>query len=62
MRERVGCPPKLRSVPRRRLIGVVGAGGIGLELKHHVSTILLIILLTVVLLETVVGRQRAKLI
>ena len=59
-----------RNIRTATVIGVVGAGGIGLELKgrfemfnyHHVSTILLVIFLTVVLLEAVVGRLRAKLI
>jgi phosphonate transport system permease protein len=50
------------------VLGIVGAGGIGMELKgrwdlfdySHVGTILLIIFLTVVLLEAVSQRIRKK--
>jgi phosphonate transport system permease protein len=59
-----------RNVRTATIIGIVGAGGIGVELKgrwdmfhyQHVATILLAIFLTVVLLEQVVGRLRARLI
>lgn len=59
-----------RNVRTATIIGIVGAGGIGVELKgrwdmfhyQHVATILLAIFLTVVLLEQVVGRLRRRLI
>ncbi len=50
------------------VLGIVGAGGIGMELKgrwdmfdySHVSTILLVIFITVLLLEYLSQRLRAK--
>lgn len=59
-----------RNIRSATVIGLVGAGGIGLELKgrfdlfnyHHVATILLVIFLTVLLLEQVVGRLRSRLL
>jgi phosphonate transport system permease protein len=59
-----------RNVRMATVIGVVGAGGIGIELKGrfdmfnfgHVSTILLVIFLTVMLLERLTQRLRGRLI
>ena len=59
-----------RNIRSATVIGLVGAGGIGLELKgrfdlfnyHHVATILLVIFITVLVLEQVVGRMRSKLL
>ncbi len=59
-----------RNIRSATVIGLVGAGGIGLELKgrfelfnyHHVATILLVIFLTVLVLEQVVGRLRSRLL
>ena len=59
-----------RNVRMATVIGIVGAGGIGQELKGrydmfdygHVATILLMIFLTVFLLDQIAGRIRAKLI
>jgi len=59
-----------RNIRSATVIGLVGAGGIGLELKgrfelfnyHHVATILLAIFLTVLVLEQVVGRLRRKML
>ena len=52
------------------VVGIVGAGGIGQELKGrydmfeygHVATILLAIFLTVFILDQISGRIRSKLI
>ena len=57
-----------RNIRAAPVLGIVGAGGIGTELKgrwdlfdySHVATILLIIFLTVGLLEIVTQRLRAK--
>jgi len=57
-----------RNIRTATVLGIVGAGGIGTELKgrwdlfdySHVATILLIIFLTVGLLEIVTQRLRAK--
>jgi phosphonate transport system permease protein len=59
-----------RNVRMATVIGIVGAGGIGQELKGrydlfdygHVSTILLMIFLTVFVLDQISGRIRSKLI
>jgi phosphonate transport system permease protein len=59
-----------RNVRMATVIGVVGAGGIGIELKGrfdmfdfgHVSTILLVIFVTVLLLEQISQRLRGRLI
>jgi phosphonate transport system permease protein len=59
-----------RNIRTATVIGVVGAGGIGQELKgrfemfdfHHVGTMLLVIFLTVVALEILTARMRARLI
>lgn len=59
-----------RNVRTATVLGIVGAGGIGLELKgrldlsdySHVSTILLVIFITVFCLEQISQRLRAKLI
>jgi phosphonate transport system permease protein len=59
-----------RNIRTATVIGIVGAGGIGQELKgrfemfdfQHVGTILLVIFLTVVALEIFTGRLRARLI
>lgn len=59
-----------RNVRTATVLGIVGAGGIGMELKGrydqfdigHVSTILLVIFLTVFGLEQITQRFRAKLI
>ncbi len=59
-----------RNVRMATVIGVVGAGGIGIELKGrfdmydfgHVSTIILVILLTVLLLEQLSQRLRRGII
>ena len=59
-----------RNVRTGTVLGIVGAGGIGMELKGrwdlhdwgHVSTILLIIFITVVILEHITQRLRAHLI
>jgi phosphonate transport system permease protein len=59
-----------RNVRMATVIGVVGAGGIGIELKGrfdmfdfgHVSTILLVIFATVLLLEQLSQRVRGRLI
>jgi phosphonate transport system permease protein len=59
-----------RNVRTATVLGIVGAGGIGSELKGridlfdigHVSTILLVIFLTVFGLEQITQRFRAKLI
>ncbi len=59
-----------RNVRMATVIGIVGAGGIGQELKGrydlfdygHVATILLMIFLTVFALDQISGRIRAKLI
>jgi phosphonate transport system permease protein len=59
-----------RNVRMATVIGVVGAGGIGIELKGrfdmfdfgHVSTILLVIFGTVLLLEQLSQRLRGRLI
>ncbi len=59
-----------RNVRSATVLGIVGAGGIGMELKGrwdlsefgHVSTILLIIFITVVILEQSTQRFRTKLI
>jgi phosphonate transport system permease protein len=52
------------------VIGIVGAGGIGQELKgrydlfqySHVATILLVLFATVLLLDSVSSRLRARII
>jgi phosphonate transport system permease protein len=57
-----------RNIRTATVLGIVGAGGIGMELKGrwdlfdygHVATILLIVFLTVVLLEAVSQRIRKK--
>ena len=57
-----------RNIRTATVLGIVGAGGIGTELKGrwdifdygHVSTILLVIFLTVMLLEFLTQRLRAK--
>lgn len=57
-----------RNVRTATIIGIVGAGGIGVELKgrfemfhyQHVATILLAIFITVVALEHLAGRLRKK--
>lgn len=57
-----------RNIRTATILGIVGAGGIGTELKgrwdlfdyDHVATILLVIFLTVVLLEAATQRLRAK--
>ena len=59
-----------RNVRTASVLGIVGAGGIGMELKGrwdlsdfgHVSTILLVIFGTVVGLETLTQRIRARII
>ncbi|MDP9151972.1 MAG: phosphonate ABC transporter, permease protein PhnE [Myxococcota bacterium] len=59
-----------RNVRMATVIGVVGAGGIGIELKGrfdmfdfgHVSTILLVIFVTVLMLEQVSQRLRRRII
>ncbi|MEO1998903.1 MAG: phosphonate ABC transporter, permease protein PhnE, partial [Planctomycetaceae bacterium] len=59
-----------RNVRTATILGIVGAGGIGLELKgrldlsdySHVSTTLLVIFLTVFLLEQLTQRARSRLI
>ncbi|MDD3764531.1 MAG: phosphonate ABC transporter, permease protein PhnE [Nevskiales bacterium] len=59
-----------RNIRTATVIGIVGAGGIGQELKgrfemfdfQHVGTILVVIFLTVVALELITGRMRARLI
>ena len=59
-----------RNIRTATVIGIVGAGGIGQELKgrfemfnfSHVSTILLVILVTVMALEYLTGRLRGKLL
>ena len=59
-----------RNVRTATILGIVGAGGIGLELKgrldlsdySHVSTTLLVIFITVFLLEQATQRMRSKLI
>lgn len=59
-----------RNIRTATVIGIVGAGGIGQELKgrfemfnfSHVSTILLVILITVMVLEYLTGRLRGKLL
>lgn len=59
-----------RNVRTATVIGIVGAGGIGQELKGrfemfdfgHVATLLLVIFLTVVALEHLAGRLRARLL
>ena len=59
-----------RNVRMATVIGVVGAGGIGIELKGrydmfdfgHLSTILVVIFVTVLLLEQVSQRLRRRLI
>jgi len=57
-----------RNIRTATVLGIVGAGGIGTELKgrwdlfdyDHVATILLVIFITVVLLEVVTQRLRTK--
>jgi phosphonate transport system permease protein len=57
-----------RNIRTATVLGIVGAGGIGMELKGrwdlfdygHVSTILLAIFLTVVLLEYLSQKMRNK--
>lgn len=57
-----------RNIRTATVIGIVGAGGIGQELKGrfemfdfpHVGTMLLVIFLTVVALEIITGRLRAR--
>ena len=57
-----------RNIRTATVLGIVGAGGIGTELKgrwdlfdyDHVATILLVIFLTVVVLEFIVQRLRSK--
>jgi len=57
-----------RNIRTATVLGIVGAGGIGTELKgrwdlfdyDHVATILLVIFLTVVVLELVTQRLRAR--
>lgn len=52
------------------MIGIVGAGGIGQELKgrfemfdfQHVATMLLVIFLTVLALELATGRARRRML
>lgn len=59
-----------RNIRTATVIGIVGAGGIGQELKgrfemfnfSHVSTILLVILITVMILEYLTGRLRGRLL
>lgn len=59
-----------RNVRTAAVLGIVGAGGIGMELKGrwdlydfgHVSTILLVIFITVFLLENITHRLRFRLI
>jgi len=59
-----------RNVRMATVIGIVGAGGIGVELKgrfdtfefDHVSTIILVIFATVILLEQLSQRVRGRLI
>jgi phosphonate transport system permease protein len=59
-----------RNIRTATVIGIVGAGGIGQELKgrfemfnySHVSTIVLVILITVVILEFLTGRLRGRLL
>ncbi len=59
-----------RNVRTATVIGIVGAGGIGQELKGrfemfdfgHVATLLLVIFVTVVALEHLAGRLRARLL
>jgi phosphonate transport system permease protein len=59
-----------RNVRMAAVIGLVGAGGIGQELKGrydtfeygHVGTILLVIFLTVFVLDQVAAKLRARLI
>ena len=59
-----------RNIRTATVIGIVGAGGIGQELKgrfemfnfSHVSTILLVILITVMVLEYLAGRLRGRLL
>lgn len=58
-----------RNIRTATVIGIVGAGGIGQELKGrfemfnfgHVATILLVIFITVIVLEYLTGRARARL-
>lgn len=57
-----------RNIRTATVIGIVGAGGIGQELKGrfemfnfgHVATILLVIFVTVIALEYITGRARAR--
>ncbi|MBD1400873.1 phosphonate ABC transporter, permease protein PhnE [Pelovirga terrestris] len=57
-----------RNIRSATVLGIVGAGGIGQELKGrfemfnfgHVSTILLVILLTVIVLEYIAGNLRKR--
>jgi phosphonate transport system permease protein len=59
-----------RNVRMATVIGIVGAGGIGQELKGrydmfeygHVATILVMIFLTVFTLDQIAGKIRSKLI
>lgn len=59
-----------RNIRSATVLGIVGAGGIGTELKgrwdifdyDHVATILLVIFVTVVLLEIITQRLRSKII
>jgi phosphonate transport system permease protein len=59
-----------RNIRTATVIGIVGAGGIGQELKgrfemfnySHVATILLVILITVMVLEYLTGRLRGRLL
>jgi phosphonate transport system permease protein len=59
-----------RNIRTATIIGIVGAGGIGQELKgrfemfnfSHVSTIVLVILVTVMALEYLTGRLRGRLL
>ena len=59
-----------RNVRTATVIGIVGAGGIGQELKGrfemfdfgHVATLLLVIFVAVVALEHLAGRLRARLL
>ena len=59
-----------RNIRTATVIGIVGAGGIGQELKgrfemfnfSHVSTILLVIFITVMTLEYLTGRLRGRLL
>jgi phosphonate transport system permease protein len=57
-----------RNIRTATILGMVGAGGIGMELKgrwdlfdySHVSTILLVIFITVMTLEVVSQRIRGR--